>query len=410
MKKSLYRWIPWGLSVLAYVICFFHSLSMGVIRESLISEFSLSESAFSQISTAYFYVYLMMQIPSGILVDIIGPRTTVAAGTMLSVVGSLLFANATGFGALFLGRLVIGLGVSVIFISIIKLQAIWFEPDKFGRMSGLTCFIGTMGGVLAQTPLAVLIAKVSWRGAFNIVALCSGIISVLVYFYAKDGEKNANYNIEKISIGESMKEIFANKQTWPPFLLYAGFYGTFVVISGIWGTSFMSEVYGISVIEGSKYISMIVLGSAFGAILIGWISDRMKRRKLPILIYALAYIGLWGVLVFYGNGKPPLGCMLLLLFTLGFFSQGFVLSWAIGKEVNNPRNVGMTASVINVGGYIGSIVVPFFMGVALDTYKSMGNSQLMYQKTFFIILIITLITLVFSLLVKETNCRSLYHS
>lgn len=425
-NKSYYKWLAWGLPVLAYVICFFHSLSMGVIRESLIGEFGISEIEFSNISTAYFYIYLLMQIPSGILVDTIGPRKTVAAGTMLSAVGSLIFATATGVFSLVLGRLIIGLGVSVIFISIIKIQSLWFKPSEFGTMSGLTCFIGTMGGVLAQTPLAVLIEGLSWRGAFKLIVVLSVAIAVLVYLFVKDSpEKSVSDTKETLSVSpqkkhqentqvprkrignfniwEAMKSIFANKRTWPPFLLYATFYGTFVMISGFWGTAFMSGVYHISIIEGSKYISMVVLGSAFGAIIIGWLSDKIQKRRLPIVLYSLGYIAMWGAIVFINGGKPPLVVMMPLLFSLGFFSQGFVLSWAIGKDVNKPEYVGMASSIINVGGFLGSIVVPTIIATGLNFYKDAGSLQLMYQKTFFIVFVLAIITLGFSLMVKETN-------
>ncbi|WP_411679118.1 MFS transporter [Clostridium thailandense] len=408
-RSFINKWLSWGLPVLAYVICFFHSLSMGVIHESLIKEFEMTEVHFSMISTSYFYIYLFMQIPGGILADTIGPRITVAAGTMLSAVGSLIFGFATSMSGLVTGRLMVGLGVSVIFISIIKIQSIWFKPHEFSTMSGITCFIGTMGGVLAQTPLALIINSLSWRGAFKLVAVIAAIISILSFFLVKDKKDTIETTSvkEKVNIWIAARTILYNKRTWPPFLLYGGFYGTFVIISGLWGVSYMSEVYGIGTIEGSKFVSMIILGSAFGAVAIGLLSDRIQKRKFPTVLYSLVYILLWAGMVFINNGKLPLNIMMIYLFAMGFFSQGFVLSWSVGKEVNDSRYVGMSVSIINIGGFLGSIIIPSITAKALDRYNVIGIPQLIYQKTFAIIFAITLSILVFSLMMKETNCKSI---
>ncbi|WP_317855252.1 MFS transporter [Chakrabartyella piscis] len=153
-KKFLHtRWLIWGILVLGYAINFFYSLSMGVVKDSLMVEFSLTESLFVSIANTFSILYLVMQIPTGILVDTLGAKKTAGFGTLLTVIGIFLFATAKGVPSLYIGRSLVGLGASVSYVSILKIQSKWFESEKFGTMTGITCFVGAMGGVVGQATL-----------------------------------------------------------------------------------------------------------------------------------------------------------------------------------------------------------------------------------------------------------------
>ena len=167
LKKALnYRWVVWGVMVLSYIVVFFHRLAAGVVREDLVRDFGLSASAFGSLASMYFYAYMIMQIPVGMLADTLGARITVFAGTLLAGVGSVVFGMASSVPMLFLGRFLVGIGVSTVFVSIIKILSQWYRNREFASMSGLTALIGSFGGVLAQLPLAFLVARFSWRSTF----------------------------------------------------------------------------------------------------------------------------------------------------------------------------------------------------------------------------------------------------
>ncbi|HPI97440.1 MAG TPA: MFS transporter, partial [Synergistales bacterium] len=121
-----YRWYIWGTMVCAYLIVFFHRLAPGVLREELSSAFDLTATSFGTLASMYFYAYMIMQIPVGMLADSLGARATVSIGMFMTTLGSLLFGMARTSSLIFLGRFIIGIGVSTVFVCILKIQSRWF--------------------------------------------------------------------------------------------------------------------------------------------------------------------------------------------------------------------------------------------------------------------------------------------
>ena len=137
----IYRWIIWGVLLTAYLIVIFHRYSFGIIKDELSGSFNMSSTAFANLSSMYFYAYMLMQIPTGILVDSLGVRFTVTIGMLLAGAGSLLFGYSRNIHIVFTGRFLIGIGVSVVFVSILKILSKWYDEKEFGTMTGLTSFI-----------------------------------------------------------------------------------------------------------------------------------------------------------------------------------------------------------------------------------------------------------------------------
>lgn len=423
MKMMKYRWVIWGVMVLSYAIKFFHSLSMGVVKDRIIAEFALTETTFVSIGNTFFYIYLIMQIPTGLLVDTMGARKTAAYGTFVSAIGIVLFSFSQGVALLFIGRGMVGLGTSVVFVSILKIQSQWFKESEFGTMTGITCFIGVLGGAVAQTPLAIMVSTIGWRSAFRGIGIASIVVAAAIYIIVRntpeelgmasieelEGEtKEKNTLHENISIMKGLLQVLKNPRTWPVFFLYAGFYGTYVIMMGYWGTSFISGVYGKSMIQASNYIIAGVLGSAVGSVIIGNMSDKIKSRKKPLLITGGLYVLSWALVVFINGGQPPLLLLYPLMFFIGFMSCAYVVSWPCVKEVNHPKYVGVSTSVANIGGFFGTIVLPPLVAKVFDNYSGVLTTTELYQKAFTVVLVAAIIGFIASLFVKETGCRNIY--
>lgn len=185
-KISYYRWVVWGILVSIYLIVFFHRLSIGVIAGDLNKTFGMNATQLANLGAMYFYAYTAMQIPTGILVDYMGPKKTVVAGCLIAALSSMLFAMSVNITMAYVCRLFVGLGVSVVFLSVLKIQSNWFPAEKFATMSGLTSFVGSMGGLLAQTPLLALVAFIGWRNSFLSMGVLTLILAVLAVMFVKN--------------------------------------------------------------------------------------------------------------------------------------------------------------------------------------------------------------------------------
>jgi len=423
VKKLMnYRWIVWGILAFAYVIVFFHRLAAGVVKDDLISAFGISETTFANLGSTYFYAYMIMQIPSGLLADSLGARKTVLIGVFAAGVGSIIFGAAPTVFFAFFGRLLVGLGVSVVFISIMKIQSQWFKESEFATMSGITSFIGNMGGAVAQTPLVLLVAAITWRYTFIVIGVFTIVIAVLCYIFIRntptemnlpsigqiEGRETASKEEQKPELLKNLLKVITNLRTWPLFVLFAGFYGASICMAGNWGSSYIIQVYGISKVSAANYMMALVFGISIGSLVITNISDRIKNRKLPMLMFGVINVICWGVIVFSGGGRPPVGMLMPIMFILGFSSSSIVLVFAGVKEVNPPETAGISISVVNVGGFLGASVLPPILGKVFDEFGKVLPSVELYRKAFMYCFIAALIGLIAGFFFKETNCRNIY--
>ncbi|NMC56604.1 MAG: MFS transporter, partial [Eubacteriaceae bacterium] len=145
-KAYTYRWFVFALLILAYFFVFFHRLSPAVVKINLQEAFGMTAMQYANLNSAYFYPYALMQIPVGILADTLGARKTSVIGCILMALGSIFFGLSPSFNLIIAARILVGLGASVIFLSILKIQASWFEEKEFGTLTGMTTFIGNLGG------------------------------------------------------------------------------------------------------------------------------------------------------------------------------------------------------------------------------------------------------------------------
>ncbi len=416
-KTNNYRWLIWGIMALSYVVVFFHRMAAGVVKDDLIQSFHISATTFANLGATYFYAYMLMQIPAGILADTLGARKTVTAGTLLAGVGSILFGFAPTVAVAFLGRLLVGMGVSVVFVCILKILSVWYRPEEFSTMSGVTSFIGNMGGLMAQTPLALMVAVFTWRNTFMAIGLASILIAVLCYLIIRDyptdtkTEKLSAINQEKADkpSAKTFIQVITNKHTWPGFFLFAGFFGSYISFSGTWGVSYMMDVYGLSKSSAANYPMAATLGLMVGSILIGVISDRSKNRKKPMLVFGLCHLATWAILVFSNGGKPPIEILYPLFFAMGFFCATFILTFAVAKEVNHPKTAGVSTATVNTGGFLGAALLPALMGMYIDGAGQTLPAVTLYQNAFMYCFIAAVIGTIAIFLIKETGCRNIWH-
>jgi Sugar phosphate permease len=422
MKNDLkkYRWLVWSILCCAYIVGVFHRMGMGVIRYDIEKAFGISALAFAAMGSMYFYVYMVMQVPVGLIIDSLGVRFTASIGIAIAGLGSVLFGLSPTISVVFISRLLVGMGVSVLFVSILKIQSDWFHEREFATLTGLTNFLGSLGGVLAQTPLAALVAVLTWRYAFVLIGIITLILAILCFLFVRSKPSdiyapiivNSDMVKNKNRKGRIIKDLFdvcKNSYTWPLFIAFAGIYGPFISLTGNWGQSYLRSVYGMSAIRASNYILIVIFGYLISSVFIGWFSDKLSMRKLPMIIFGSIYLFAWVVLVLISRGKLPDVGLRVLLFIMGFSATSYMPGLASGKEVNNPDLTGISIAVINSGGFLGAAIVPIIFGRVLDKYANILDNQHLYNRAFICCLISVIFGYTALFFIKETNGRNVYN-
>lgn len=415
------RWTAFTVVGLAYVLSFFHRFAPAAISGDLQQAFQTSGAALGGLAATYFYVYTLMQIPTGVLVDTLGPRRVVAMGGLIGGIGSLLFGLAETLAMASLGRLLVGLGVSVAFISMLKLNAAWFHDRHFGTITGATILIGNIGSVLAATPLAWVLEFVSWRLVFVGVGLLSlalaGLAAWLVHNHPGEADLPSLRELDGHPAHpphqghwyEGLLVVLKNPSTWPGFWVNIGLSGSLFAFAGLWAVPYLRDAYGLDRAAATQHTTLLLAGFAIGALFIGTLSDRLGRRK-PVmigaaLIYTLCWLPIW-------LGLPSIGLGSLALFmVMGLSSSAFTLTWSCSKEVNPPALSGMATSVVNVGGFLGTAILQPLVGWAVDQAHGANPGAALgladYRAGMAILLGFAVFGLISALLVRETFCRYL---
>lgn len=421
-RTQKFAWFFFSIVSLSYLMVYFHRVAPAVVSDLLMAEFNLSGSVLGNLAAIYFYVYTLMQLPAGVLADGFGARKTVFWGMMVASAGSFIFATSPFLSLAFIGRILIGFGVSVIFVSMLKIVTEWFPEKQFGALSGLALFIGNSGAVLAATPLAYLVSLWGWRISFSLVGAVGIVAGILTLIFVKDrpsalglpspnvpSKKNSEMALKEVIRG--LATVMKNPGSWPPFVVFFGIYGTLMAFQGVWGLPFLVQQYGMQRFEASSNLLLIAVGLVIGCPIVGYISDRLGKRKIPLLVFALMYVLCWVVILIWPGGKPSNVVLPFLLFSMGFFASGFILVWSCAKEINPIALSGCAIGLANMGGFLGAAVLQPLLGWALDL-KWLGLMEggiriyplEAWRFAFLLALVILLSTTLFGgLLIKEPS-------
>jgi sugar phosphate permease len=411
------RWTAFALVTVSYMLAFFHRVAPAAIASDLQQAFSASAAALGGLAATYFYVYTVMQIPTGILVDTLGPRRIVTLGGIVAGAGSLLFAYAATLTDASIGRLLIGLGVSVAFIALLKLNTVWFHDRHFGTAVGLTLLLGNVGAVLAAAPFAWVLQYTSWRTVFVVLGGVSFATAVLTWLFVRDHPGEAGLPSLRELDGEAahprheghwfegLMIVLRNHLTWPNFWMNLGIGGSFLAFAGLWAVPFLRDVYGMDRAAATQHTSLLLAGFAVGAFSVGTLSDRVGRRKPVLIATAFIHLLCWLPLVF-SLPMPRLASYLLFLL-MGLSAASFTLSWACVKEVNPHALSGIATSVANTGVFLGTGILQPLVGWTLDRAGLAQGAAAQYHAGMLIFFGCVVFGFVGSLRVRETWCRYL---
>ena len=336
--------------------------------DDLMKEFSVGAAILGYLSATYLYIYAALQIPLGLVVDKYGLRGVVAGACALCGIGSIIFSLADSLYLAYLGRGLVGAGAAFSFVGALNMAARWF-PSRFALLGGWAQMMGSAGGFVGQAPLSLAVATFGWRSCNLSLGIAGLVLAVLLLFTVKD-PKEDQASEDNFSIWLGLKNVCANKQTWLATLAAAGLTSALLAFGGLWGVPYLMKARAIDKPDAASFISIIFVGWAIGAPFFGWLSDRIRRRRI------LLQWGTCGAALTTGTTilVPTLSTTLVIvvLFLQGFFSASMILGFALAKDNNPPESSGVALGLINtfvVGS--GAILQPL-VGVLLD-YRWTGE-------------------------------------
>ena len=356
------KWMIWATTSALFLLVNFHRFALGVISDKLMATFQIAAVGLGGLSSLYFYLYALLQVPAGILADTWGPRRTITISALIMAAGSFLFGIAQDLTMAYLGRFLVGVGVAAVFVNALKLLADWFPPQTFATMAGLTTTVGFLGGLVAGGPFALVVEHVGWRWGFHGVGFLTAIMALCCFWLIRDGTTPPPSKMENRPFAP-LWIVLRSKETWPVFFAKVGITGTFLAFFALWGPPYLMQVHDLTRPEAGTLISVGLLGFIVGAPTIGFLSDRLfEQRKLPLLLAGCCYTLFW---VGPATNLLPPSLLALYLFAFGFFAGSLLLCLSCAKE-QHPERVGVALAVVNAGGFLGAALLQILLGFVLD--------------------------------------------
>ncbi|MBL0077327.1 MAG: MFS transporter [Rhodocyclaceae bacterium] len=372
-------WTIWGLGAMLYLIGFYQRVAPAVITDQLMRDFAIGGAALGNLSAFYFYSYVAMQIPTGVIADRWGPRRLLTAGAAVAAIGSAVFALAPDIFWANAGRLLIGASVAVAFVSMLKLANHWFSPQHYALAAGMALLTGVSGGVVAGVPLRYLVEAFGWRGVMGVTAALTALLALAIWLWVRDDPVERGYAsyfhdashdhastqaaAEPTSIWRGLMQVLSYRNIWVITLVPIGFSGAVLTFAGLWGVPYLRQVHGLDALSAAAITSTLLVAWAAGGPTLGAWSQRQGRRKrLYLMASGVALMG-WAAIFFL---PLPLWLLVTLLIPTGFALGNITIGFAWARESVPPRLVGTASGVVNMGPLMGGMMLQPAVGWMLD--------------------------------------------
>ncbi|MEK6730864.1 MAG: MFS transporter [Pseudomonadota bacterium] len=412
-------WRRWLVVMTASLLFFYTFLQLNMfntISGNLMRDFAINATKFSELSALYFYGNFFLLFPAGVLLDRFSTRHLILLAMSIAIVTMFGFAFSYSIFWLSINRFFSGITGAFAFLSAIRLASRWFDAKHMALASGFIITIAMIGGMIAQTPVEILSNANGWRTTIMSMGWLGIAIFILMFFVihnwpAEATTKQYENELRRTGFWKSIQMVVFNRYNWLGGAYTALMNLPIVLLGALWGSMYLVNAEHISPTQASYVITMIFLGTIVGSPFVGWISDRLETRVLPMAGGAL--LSLITILIIIFIPHLSMMTLLTLFFLLGLLTSAQVLSYPTIAELNSPLLTGSAISVISLVIMASGFIFQPVFGWLLDLqWKHILIKKIpIYSiQDFHHALIIMPIAFVASIgvafLLKETNCRS----
>jgi len=363
-----------------YILSMFYRVSNAIIAPNLIQDLGLDAETLGILGGAFFYSFALLQIPMGPMLDRIGPRIIITSSALVGTIGAFLFACGQSFAAALLGRILIGMGMASILMGSLKVFTLRFSPEKFPILMGTIISVGTLGSILAASPLAYITSTIGWRITFFITGVIAAILAFLAFWVLRGESPKSDGNIShqtsepEIGILQSMRLVLGSLAFWQIGAVAFFRYGTFVGLQGLWLGPYLMDVKGYSPIQAGNLIILLAIGIIVGGPVAGGLSEKILNSRKGVglwglSLYALSLFILTGIIkiqspFWYG----------LIFFFVGIFQSSGMLIYSHAKDLYPIAISGTVMTLVNFFTMAGAAVFMPAMGKIIELFPRINHT------------------------------------
>jgi nitrate/nitrite transporter NarK len=374
----------WALAVVIYFLAVFHRSSLGVAGLLAEQRYGITAGQLSVFVMLQIGVYAAMQIPTGVLADRYGPRRMLVVASALMGLGQLLFAFAPSYATALVARALLGCGDAMTFISVLRFMAGRFSARRYPALVALTGMIGTVGNVFATLPLALALNHVGWVVSFTGAGLLSLVAAAVVWMFLHDPtvqpRRVRDARDLRRGIGAVGRRVAAS---WALPGTRLGFWVHFACMSSatafgiLWGYPYLVGGVGFSTSSAGAVLMAGVIASGVVGPIVGWVIGRRPslRIMLALGVCTVTIVGWLATVLLLGDQPPRVFVAALFVVTM-FGGPASMVAFAVARDYNRAHIVGTASGVVNVGGFLATVVVVVGFGWTLNLLGGMSAHNL----------------------------------
>ena len=381
-RLSVRAFVVWGAALAAYVFAVFARSSLSATGVEAAVRFHATAAVLALFTVLQLGVYALMQIPAGATVDRIGPRKAIAIGTLLIGIGQVAIAFAVGVPAAIGARVLVGSGDAFIFLSVLRLLPAWFPGRHVAVVTQLTGVVGQLGQLLSLGPLVGVLHARGWTAAFLLAGSLTLLVGALALVVVSDGRRRQIIAIEgRVGDGRSSAVVRRGAdvdrggvlaRTWHNPGTRTGFWVHFTMqfsantFALLWGFAYMTRAEHAPDAVGLAVLTTYVLGCVVFGPILGVVSGRFPRVRIRLVVTLVSvHVVTWGIVLAW-PGDAPTRALFALAVVLATGGPASLIGFDLSRSTNPLSAMGLATGMVNVGGFVSSLVAVLSIGVVLD--------------------------------------------
>jgi predicted MFS family arabinose efflux permease len=362
-------WLVWGIGVSAYLVAFFHRVTLNVAAGETADRLDVSTGALGIFAFLQIGAYLGMQLPAGFAADRLGPRRTITLGLLSIALGETVFAVAHSLPVALAGRTLVGVGDAVTFVNVLRLVQSWFPERRQALMAALTGVAGGIGSLGATIPLEASLSGPGWAATFAGTVAVATALAVVAYAVVRDRPAGAPAprRQDHPPLAETIAAAWRRPTTRRAFYAHVGTLGPFAALGTIWGVPYLEHAQGVDGATAASLILAIAVAFTVALPLVGLTGHWPPRARVALFVVpgVLQVAGLAVLLAWPGTVAPRL-LVIAVLTLVGLNAAVSISCFDIARRSAPHSAAGTTVAIVNCGGFtaaaLGSAVIGLWLG------------------------------------------------
>ena len=365
-KLNITAVIVCTLASLFYLYDFLVRVMPSAMTDELMGYFHIGAATLGVMVAVFYYAYAVMQIPAGLMFDRIGTRLLLTIMVLICAVGVLLFGISDSIIIATIGRFLIGFSSAFAFLGALVMAARWLPHKYFALFVGLVQLLGCVGAIAGGGPIAIAVKHFGWRTTNFFVALIGVVLAILFWVLLRDhpeGATDEQKNFHNIRVLAQLKSVFKNKQNWCIAIYAFAIWAPTTIFAVLWGVPFIKTLYHLDATSATIAVSFVWIGIGIGCPLIGWWSDQVGLRRLPMIVTSLLGIVMSCIIIYLNI--LSIHWMYAVLFLFGIAISSMVISFGLITDINSSTTVGTANGFNNMAILIGGVIFQPMVGFVL---------------------------------------------